>query len=1030
MIKVFNFFTVILLVAINISLTGQNSLDDLNIIFKHDFNNNTLGNYLQEEYKEDWLYPEWNSRQPTTEIVQDKENTTNPSKALKLNFPANSLGSNEGGAYWSTALQPKYSELYVSYDVMFMPGFQYQMGGKLPSVQGGYITANTKPTGYDGFTGGLMFKENGGIVFYIYYADSPREGGITVFWGSKGYNETSFAPSKVNVNYASGDISYANPGTWHNITYRMVLNTVKSGGGGNYDGIMEAYFDGKLVTQVSQILFRHTQDIGIDAMRLYSFFGGSTDDWRNPINEWVNFDNFLLYTFKDEISVPRGNTLSPTDRTINYWRNFDNTTPEPVPVDSSDTTSSLNNIKINFIQDEQIAASSDWNNLITSSNGTIHHLKNGKGQLTDLDLFVASSEIYTSIYGSYPGIYPDEVMRTSWRADNYSTKTIQIMNLDESKIYKFEILGSFSAGDYVTNYTISNITKSLNVANNTHNTVSWIIKPSSNNIDISWSGSSFSYGFLNSLIMTEMNDSELVVNNQPRIQNQTLIVDEINYEAPHLGFVSASDPDQGQVLTYTIISGNDQNLFILDQATGEISTSNNEIFNYEQLQYELVIRVEDNGQEIMDNQAIITIRLVPDPRIVYIDPTNVNDISENGSLEHPFNSWKDITWENGYKYFQKRGTTANEDKISIYCDDATLGSYGEGDFPIIESTSESYAIQALDKDNLYIADIHIIADNAIGGIYLLGNASSEYTIQNCIIENSDNGVRIIEGKQITLKYNTFNNCIMGIYSLATLNNVYYNIFKSNYKAIEIASLTSTTNIYNNVFYENESGVSTSYGYLLLYNNIFYLSKDGDIALNLKLDTFLSDNNIFYPKRDGFIEIADKTYNSLSDFKNDYQIDINSFCKDPQFVDMYNDNFSITQNSPAINAGKVVGLERDYFGVSVPYAGFPDIGISEIISGITSIANNTQDNSDNTFSVYPNPSRGHVNVGIDKTDSSDEQPSILKVIDQTGKTVYSKEIPAKTYGYESIDLSDKINGLYYFLLQTVDKTITEKLLILH
>ncbi len=244
--------------CITLTLHGQRSLDDLNVIYKHNFDNNTPGKYNFSEWTQDWLFPKWENRQSTLEITEDANDLINPTKALQIFFPANSLGPEEGGTNWWTNIE-KQSELYVSYDVMFMPGFEYQMGGKLPSVKGGSVEVMgdfERPNGYDGFAAGIMFKEGGKIVFYVYYADSKvTEYGESFLWGSGKYPNGYFSPSSVVIDYGSGDISYCNPGEWHNLTYRIVLNTVKAEGGGNYDGILEAYFDGKLVSQLSHFCF-------------------------------------------------------------------------------------------------------------------------------------------------------------------------------------------------------------------------------------------------------------------------------------------------------------------------------------------------------------------------------------------------------------------------------------------------------------------------------------------------------------------------------------------------------------------------------------------------------------------------------------------------------------------------------------------------------------------------------------------------------------------------------------------------------
>ena len=289
----------------------------MDVLFKHGFENDTLGTYLGPEFKRDWLNPPWNSRQPTTRIVQDTADANNPSQTLRVFFPENSLGPQEGGAQWWTELDFG-NEVYISYDLKYMPGFQFQIGGKLPSAMGGNVAAGVKPDGYDGFTAGLAFNTEGQVRFYLYYPDQPTDTyGQTIVWGHQ-YAADAFAPSRIVLRYATGTNVRCVPGTWHNITYRVVLNTINASGTGNYDGIVEAYFDGELVTQISDILFRHTESLKLTHMRMYTFFGGSTDDFRNPIAEWVEFDNFILYTFKEGVTVPRGHVLSPTTRTIDY----------------------------------------------------------------------------------------------------------------------------------------------------------------------------------------------------------------------------------------------------------------------------------------------------------------------------------------------------------------------------------------------------------------------------------------------------------------------------------------------------------------------------------------------------------------------------------------------------------------------------------------------------------------------------------------------------------------------------------------
>ena len=68
------------------------------------------------------------------------------------------------GVGWETPL-PKADEYYLSFDVMFSPGFDFDLGGKLPGLYGGkdinYIVAGGRtPDGYNGWSGRIMFKKD------------------------------------------------------------------------------------------------------------------------------------------------------------------------------------------------------------------------------------------------------------------------------------------------------------------------------------------------------------------------------------------------------------------------------------------------------------------------------------------------------------------------------------------------------------------------------------------------------------------------------------------------------------------------------------------------------------------------------------------------------------------------------------------------------------------------------------------------------------------------------------------------------
>ena len=105
------------------------------------------------------------------------------------------------------------------------------------------------------------------------------------------------------------------------------------------------------------------------------------------------------------------------------------------------------------------------------------------------------------------------------------------------------------------------------------------------------------------------------INEVPEVNNQVFSVNENSANGTNVGVVVASDPDNGQFLTYAISSGNSGNTFSLNSSTGQLSVSNNTLLDYESItQFSLVVTVTDNGIGNLSSQASITI--------------NINDLNE------------------------------------------------------------------------------------------------------------------------------------------------------------------------------------------------------------------------------------------------------------------------------------------------------------------------------------------------------------------------------------------------------------------
>ena len=116
-------------------------------------------------------------------------------------------------------------------------------------------------------------------------------------------------------------------------------------------------------------------------------------------------------------------------------------------------------------------------------------------------------------------------------------------------------------------------------------------------------------------------------NENPEVEPQTFSIDENSENGTSVGLVVASDVDDGQTLSFTIIDG-DQNAFTIDKATGEITVSNGALIDYEVSDIQkITVQVTDNGMSNLSAEAVISIEVND-----VIEPTLecTNYISPNG----------------------------------------------------------------------------------------------------------------------------------------------------------------------------------------------------------------------------------------------------------------------------------------------------------------------------------------------------------------------------------------------------------------
>ncbi len=250
-------------------------------LFSHDFNSDSLGTYTVADLKASWGTNNAGVSMKdhgTVKIVKDPANGAR-GNVMSVFFNAGGVGYQRfvccNGAQWKTPVGPK-DELYLSYDVMFEPGFDFALGGKLPGLFGGeFIGGGNVPTGYEGWSGRMMWKKGGTMIQYMYHAGMPNQYGQNFKWKNANGEQTRFIPGK-----------------WHTVEIRYVINTP-----GVADGVVQAWFDGKLALDTGKkFLFRKTDAFSINGLIVTTYFGGATTKWASPKDQRVFFDNFIIST--------------------------------------------------------------------------------------------------------------------------------------------------------------------------------------------------------------------------------------------------------------------------------------------------------------------------------------------------------------------------------------------------------------------------------------------------------------------------------------------------------------------------------------------------------------------------------------------------------------------------------------------------------------------------------------------------------------------------------------------------------------
>ncbi len=233
------------------------------------FQGQSLGTYGRSDVASDFgVAAPWDNglSQGRATIAEEGNN-----RFLRVTYPANQYGPNNGGVQFEVDLGGTYSELFFSYRVRFASNFNFMKGGKLPGLVGGSSPSGCTKDKVGGFSARNMWRTGGDVDQYLYYPDRQNNCGDD--WYYKDGNTT---------------IEFQ-PGTWHTIEHRLIMGTA-----GQSDGLLEAWFDGKLSLSRNLRWKVSGATYGIDALYFSTFFGGGDSSWAPPSSQQADFDDFIV----------------------------------------------------------------------------------------------------------------------------------------------------------------------------------------------------------------------------------------------------------------------------------------------------------------------------------------------------------------------------------------------------------------------------------------------------------------------------------------------------------------------------------------------------------------------------------------------------------------------------------------------------------------------------------------------------------------------------------------------------------------
>ncbi len=632
--------------------------------------------------------------------------------------------------------------------------------------------------------------------------------------------------------------------------------------------------------------------------------------------------------------------------------------------------------------------------VITSFGLTVRAQDNGQGNLY--------SQATVTVNLTDVNENPNISNQTFWVPENspngYQVGIVIANDPDNGQQLTYSLLG----GNTDNAFTINSATGAVIVANSS--AINSAVNPVFNLIvEVVDNGS----GNLSSQAIISVNVTDS--NQPPQISNQAFSIAENSPNGQQVGTVVATDPDAGQSLTYSIISGNTGLAFAINTITGTLSVNYSGSLNYELIStFELVVRVQDNGPGTLYSQAIVTISLI--------------DVNENPELLNQTFSINENS-VNGQQVGTVVATDPDAGQTLTYSiingnsDNAFAINANTGVLSVNHSSALNYEVTP--SFGLTVR----VQDNGQGNLYSQATVTVNLTDVNenpdinnqafSINENSPDGQQVgtvvatdpDAGQMLT--YSIING---NTYNAFAINENTGDLIVNNSVALNyevIMSFGLTVQVLDN-------GQGNLYSQAVITVNLIDINENPDISNQ----TFYIEENSQNGTLAGMVVASDPdagqtlTY-SIIDGNTD-----NAFAIDA------NTGVLIVNNSSALNFELnpffwlTIRVQDNgpgnLFSQAIITVGLMNINVNihEIISGLQAACY-----------LYPNPANNFINVNIV---NFEEELVIISLIDLRGEVIIRQECEVLDGGLlKRIDIEELRKGLYIVNIQAGDRMLFEK-----